>query len=486
MSSLEELRAERVKKLNMLKEKGVNPYPIASHRDTTCAQAQNDFDTLQGKGEITLAGRVMALRGQGKLLFADIFDGTAHFQIVCKSDSLEDFDTLAETLDRGDICTFTGTLFVTQRGEKSVEAQSWRMLAKALLPLPDKWHGLKDTEERFRKRYLDTLSSEEVRERFVIRAKIISALRRILDEAEYMEVETPVLQAVAGGALAEPFVTHHNALDIDMYLRVAPELYLKQLLVGGFPKVYELGRIFRNEGIDVTHNPEFTMLEYYEAFADADSQRAFAEKLVREVFTAALGEPVLKVNGEEVSLAESFAVMTFAEVFEKYADMNNPFGMDRDALANEAKKHGVDVKESDAPDKILDNIYKKVCRPHMIAPTFIIEYPKAFSPFAKEQEEGNGMIDRFQLIVGGFEIANGFSELNDPEEQRARFAEQEKKREGGEREISPNDEAYIEAMEYGMPPAGGVGIGVDRLVMLAAGTRNIREAILFPTLRPRE
>ncbi|MBC8464865.1 MAG: lysine--tRNA ligase [Parcubacteria group bacterium] len=485
MSSLEELRAERVKKLNILKEKGVNAYPVSSGRNTTCAQARDDFDALSDERVVTLAGRVMALRGQGKLLFLDIFDGTANFQIVCKSDTLEDFDTLAETLDRGDICAFSGTLFETQRGEKSVEAKSWRMLAKALLPLPDKWHGLKDTEERFRKRYLDTLSSEEVRERFFVRAKIITALRNILNKAEYMEVETPVLQAVAGGALAEPFVTHHNALDIDMYLRIAPELYLKQLLVGGFPKVYELGRIFRNEGIDVTHNPEFTMLEYYEAFADATSQRAFTELLVREVFTAALGEPKIMVDEQEVSLAESFAVMTFEEVFEKYVGIEKPFDMDRDALVEEAKKHGVEVKASDAPDKILDTVYKKY-RSNIVVPTFIIDYPKAFSPFAKEKEGSDTLIDRFQLVIGGFEVANAFSELNDPEEQHTRFAEQEKKREGGEREISPNDEAYIEAMEYGMPPAGGVGIGVDRLVMLANDTRNIREAILFPTLRPRE
>jgi lysyl-tRNA synthetase class 2 len=485
MSSIEELRAERVKKLNILKEKGVNAYPVSSGRNTTCAEARDSFDALEGKGEVTLAGRVMALRGQGKLLFADIFDGTGNFQIVCKSDSLEDFDTLAETLDRGDICAFTGTLFITQRGEKSVEAKSWRMLAKALLPLPDKWHGLKDTEERFRKRYLDTLSSEEVRERFIVRAKIITSLRRKLDEAGYMEVETPVLQSVAGGALAEPFMTHHNALDIDMYLRIAPELYLKQLLVGGFPKVYELGRIFRNEGIDVTHNPEFTMLEYYEAFADAESQRKFTEELVREVFTAALGEPKIMVGEEEVLLADPFAVMTFEEVFEKYVGIQKPFAMDRDALVEEAKKHGVEIKASDAPDKILDTVYKKY-RSNIIVPTFIIDYPKAFSPFAKEKEGSDTLIDRFQLVIGGFEVANAFSELNNPEEQRARFAEQEKKRAGGEREISPNDEVYIEAMEYGMPPAGGVGIGVDRLVMLANNTRNIREAILFPTLRPKE
>jgi lysyl-tRNA synthetase class 2 len=485
MSSIEELRAERVKKLNILKEKGVNAYPVSSGRNTTCAEARDSFDALEGKDEVTLAGRVMALRGQGKLLFADIFDGTGNFQIVCKSDSLEDFDTLAETLDRGDICAFTGTLFITQRGEKSVEAKAWRMLAKALLPLPDKWHGLKDTEERFRKRYLDTLSSGEVRERFVVRAKIITALRRKLDEAGYMEVETPVLQAVAGGALAEPFVTHHNALDIDMYLRIAPELYLKELLVGGFPKVYELGRVFRNEGIDVTHNPEFTMLEYYEAFADAKSQREFTEKLVRDVFTAALGEPKIVVGEEEVSLVDPFTVMTFEEVFEKYVGIEKPFDMDRNALVEEAKKHGVEVKASDAPDKILDTVYKKY-RSNIVAPTFIIDYPKAFSPFAKEKEGSDTLIDRFQLVIGGFEVANAFSELNNSEEQRARFAEQEKKREGGEREISPNDEAYIEAMEYGMPPAGGVGIGVDRLVMLANNTRNIREAILFPTLRPRE
>jgi len=489
MSSLEELRAERLKKLEILKTKGYNPFPVHTDRTCDCATAVNDFDVLTGDGRtVTLAGRVMALRGQGKLMFADIDDGSGHIQVLVKHDNMQtdDFTLFAETVDIGDMIACTGILALSQRGEKSIEAVSWKMLAKSLRPLPDKWHGLKDTEERFRKRYLDTLSSSEVKKRFETRARLVSALRRFLDDTGYMEVETPMLQSLAGGALAQPFITHHNALDTDMYLRIAPELYLKQLLIGGYPKVYEIGRNFRNEGIDVTHNPEFTMLEFYEAYADATSQMAYVEQLIRTVMVSVMGTSDIVHEEETISLAEPFAAVSFKELFAEYADMDDPFGMPEDALLAKAYEFGVVVKKGEGREKILDGIYKKRCRPHLSAPTFLVEYPKAFSPFAKEEEDNPSMIDRFQLVIGGLEIVNAFSELNDPLEQRARFEEQEVKRTGGDEDISPKDEEFLEAMEYGMPPAGGVGVGIDRLVMLATGTRNIREAILFPTLRPRE
>ncbi len=489
MASLEELRAERLKKLDILKEHGVHPYPIASSRTMSCADAVHDFDALSSKEiSVVLGGRITALRGQGKLMFVDIDDGTAKVQALFKGDVINEdaFSLFVNTADIGDIVEVSGVLALSQRGEKSIEVTDWRMLAKSLRPLPDKWHGLKDTEERFRRRYLDLIASPEVKERFRTRARIITAFRSVLDGAGYVEVETPMLQSLAGGALAQPFTTHHNALDADMYLRIAPELYLKQLLIGGYTKVYELGRNFRNEGIDVTHNPEFTMLEFYEAYATANSQMAFVEGLVRDVVTTVLGEPTIKEGEETISLAEPFAIVPFKALFAQYADMDNPFDMPIAELITCAQGYGVTIQKGEGREKILDGIYKKVCRPHLVTPTFIVDYPKAFSPFAKEKEDDPSLIDRFQLVIGGLEIVNAFSELNDPIEQRARFEEQEKKRTGGDEDISPKDDEFLEAMEYGMPPAGGVGIGIDRIVMLLTDTRNIREAILFPTLRPRE
>ncbi|NTV44769.1 MAG: lysine--tRNA ligase [Candidatus Yonathbacteria bacterium] len=489
MASIEELRAERVKKLELLKEKGMSPYPITSHRTHSCADALSNFDALVSEaGTVVLDGRILALRGQGKLMFADITDGTGNIQALMKSDKIDAdlFALFADTVDIGDVIEVSGTPILSQRGEKSIEVVSWRMLAKSLRPLPDKWHGLKDTEERFRRRYLDLIASPEVKERFAMRAKAISAIRRVLDDAGYMEVETPMLQSLAGGALAQPFKTHHNSLDTDMYLRIAPELYLKELLIGGYPKVYEIGRNFRNEGIDVTHNPEFTMLEFYEAFGSAKSQIAFTEKLIRETVTSVLGKPEITHDGNPVSLAEPFAVIPFKDLFVKYADMSDPFGMPMEDLLAKAASAGVTVKKGEGREKILDGIYKKLCRPHLSVPTFIIDYPKAFSPFAKEQDEHPELIDRFQLVIAGLEIVNAFSELNDPLEQRRRFEEQEKKKSGGDEDISPKDDEFLEAMEYGMPPAGGVGIGIDRIVMLLTDMHNIREVILFPTLRTKE
>lgn len=488
MASLEEIRNERLKKLNTLKERGLNPYPVATHATSSVNEALEEFSKLAKKNKtLILAGRLKAIRGQGAIVFFDLNDGTGSMQgLIKKGDIPDDLHALfGETADIGDVIEIKGKPFLTKRKEKTLLVSDWKMLAKSLRPLPDKWHGLQDVEERFRKRYLDTLMSPEVKDRFVVRSKIITELRRILDEEGYLEVETPVLQPLAGGANAEPFKTHHNSLDIDLYLRIAPELYLKELLVGGFPKVYELGRNFRNEGIDVTHNPEFTMLEFYESYSDAAKQRAFVEKLFKAVVKTIKKKTSFTYDGTAIDLSKKFNVISYYDLLKRYALILEPERASREELRIKATQFGVKVEDHDSPEKIMDNIYKKLCRPKLVQPTFIIDYPKAFSPFAKESATNSALIDRFQLVVGGLEIVNAFSELNDPIDQRERYLEQDRKRRGGEADVSPSDENYLEAMEYGMPPAGGVGIGVDRLVMLLTDVKNIREVILFPTLRPK-
>ena len=489
MASLEEIKDERIKKLNALKRAGIDPYPVSTTIGFSLEEAVSGFNAIvKKKKAIVLGGRIKAIRGQGAIIFFDIFDGAGFIQGLIKKGELDDkLHTLfGETVDIGDFIEIKGKLFVTKRKEKTLLVSDWKILAKSLRPLPDKWHGLQDVEERFRRRYLDTLMSPEVKERFVVRSKIITALRNALNESGYLEVETPILQPLAGGALAEPFKTHHNALDIDLYLRIAPELYLKELLVGGFPKVYEIGRNFRNEGIDVTHNPEFTMLEFYESFSDAAKQRAFVEKTIKQVVKSITKKSSLAYDGATIDFSKKWSVISYFDLLKRYALILNPESISREELRIKANQFGVHVDDKDSTEKIMDNIYKKLCRPKLIQPTFITDYPKAFSPFAKQSAEDPTLIDRFQLVVGGLEIVNAFSELNDPIEQRERYMEQDKKRRGGEADVSPSDESYLEAMEYGMPPAGGVGLGVDRLVMLLTDTKNIREVILFPTLRPKQ
>lgn len=489
MASLEEIRAERLKKLALLKEKGMSPYPIATKRSLSIVDALASFAKIASANKkITLAGRVMAVRGQGALVFFNIRDGEGMIQGLLKRGELpEDLLMLfQDAIDIGDFIECTGTLFVTNREEKTLLVKDWKILTKSLRPLPDKWHGLQDVEERFRKRYLDTMMSPEVRERFVVRSRIITEVRSFLNKADYIEVETPLLQALAGGALAQPFKTHHNALDIDLNLRIAPELYLKKLLVGGFPRVYELGRNFRNEGIDMTHNPEFTMLEFYAAYETAATQMAFVEKLMKTVVKSVFKKTTINTGEDTIDIAKKFAVVPFFDLFKRYASIENPKTMSRDEWALSAQRFGVQVDPHDATEKIMDNIYKKTCRPKIIQPTFIIDYPAAFSPFAKRQEKDPTLIDRFQLVIDGLELVNAFSELNDPLDQRARYEEQDKKKKGGEGDVSPSDEDYLEAIEYGLSPAGGVGIGIDRMVMLFTNTRNIREVVLFPTMRPKD
>lgn len=487
-TQLDDIRAERIKKLEILKGRGMNPYPILTRRSKTIAEAARDFAKLsKSKEGITLVGRVMSIRGQGAIVFSHLNDGTGAFQAMLQKDEMseKEFALWGETVDVGDFIEAKGALFITKRGEKTLQVKSWRMLAKSLRPLPDKWHGLQDVEERFRRRYLDTLMSPEVKRRFTVRSKIVSEIRKFFDDARYIEVETPILQSLAGGASAKPFKTHHNALGIDLHLRIAPELYLKELLVGGFPKVYELGRLFRNEGIDVTHNPEFTTVEYYEAYADAEKYMAFSEKLLQTVIKKIFKKTIIEYDGEKIDFSKKFSRVPFLALFGKYAGMKNIESLRLDELVKEAKRLEVSVASGDTSAKILDSIYKKHCRPKIVQPTFLTDYPAAFSPLAKRREDKPEMIDRFQLVVGGIELVNGFSELNDPLDQRERFAEQERNRRGGDEEAHPKDEEYLEAIEYGLPPAAGSAISIDRLTMLLTNQKNIREVILFPTLRPR-
>ncbi len=486
--SLEDIRNERVRKLEILKQKGIEPYPASVKQDFAIAEVINDFSKLSRKKKsFFIAGRVMATREHGGSIFFDINDGSGQMQAYIKRDDVgeEQFSLFKDAVDIGDFLELKGPFFLTKKKEKTIKISQWRMISKSLRPLPEKWHGLQDVEERFRKRYLDLLMNGDVKEKFFLRAKIISEIRNFLDKEGFVEAETPILQPIAGGALAEPFKTHHNALGTDLYLRIAPELYLKELLIGGITKVYEMGRSFRNEGIDATHNPEFTSIEIYEAYKDADYLKKFIKDLIKAIVRKSKNKTEIQYNGHKISFAKDFEITTYYDSLKKYALVIDAQNASKDDLALKAKQFGIKVEDFETKEKIMDNIFKKLCRPKMIQPTFVIDYPVGTSPLAKKKKENNKLIDRLQLIIGGLEIVNGFSELNDPLEQRERFKEQDRAKEEGEREVSPSDENYVEAMEYAMPPAAGFGIGIDRLVMLLTDTQNIREVILFPTLRPK-
>ncbi len=451
MSSLEEVRSTRLNKLNLLIERGINPYPASTERTHSNKEAAERFEELKKSEKIVLVGRIMSLRAQGKIIFFDFDDGTVRFQALLKKGDPfpeDQFELFEKAFDIGDFIEVKGTLFLTKQNEKTILAESVKMLSKALLPLPEKWHGLSDVEERFRKRYLDLLSNPDVKKRFEVRSKIVTEIRKILDEANYLEVETPALQPLYGGASAEPFTTHHNVLHLDLYLRISDELYLKRLLAAGLPKVYEIARDFRNEGIDTTHNPEFTMLEFYEAYSDATKQREFVENMMRRLALLVSPDGVITFGNEKIDFNQSFKVMKYSA-------------------------------ESDEE-------FKKTVRPSLIQPTFLIDYPVGMLPLTKRKEDEPSLVDAFQLYAGGLELVKAFSELNDPIDQRARFESQEKSKESGDKETQPLDEDFLEAMEYGIPPAGGVGIGIDRLVMLFTDVKNIKEVILFPTLKPKQ
>lgn len=488
MSSLEEIRNERIKKLNILKEKGIDPFPVSVNRDFLISEALDNFLKLSKKKKASyIIGRIMAIRAHGGSIFFDIYDGSGKIQVYLKKDEIEDekFNLFQDIADIGDFVEIRGLFFLTKKKEKSIKIKDWKIIAKSLRPLPEKWHGLQDIEERFRNRHLDVLMNEEVRKRFFVRSKIITEIRNYLDKNGYIEIETPILQHLAGGANAMPFMTHHNALDIDLYLRIAPEIYLKKMLIGGFEKIYEIGRNFRNEGIDVTHNPEFTMLEFYEAYSDAKKQKVFVEKFIKNIVKNILKKNSIKFNGVNIDIAKKFSSVSYFDLIKRHTLIIDIERINRDDVAIKAKQFGIKVEDYESKEKIIDNIFKKIVRPKLIQPTFVTDYPLNYLPLAKKKDGNKEIADSFQLYIGGLEIVKAFSELNDPIDQQERFKQQDKEREAGDKEAQSSDKDFVEAIEYGMPPAGGVGIGIDRLVMLLTDTQNIKEAIIFPTLRPK-
>ena len=432
---------------------------------------------------VTVAGRLMLRRVQGKLAFGTLDDGSGRIQLFAPSKVTQDFEDFCN-LNLGDWIGINGAVMTTKRGELSVRVESWSLLAEARRPFPDKWHGITDTDTRYRQRYVDLWVTEEARKAFQTRSRMISLTRSFLENLGAMEVETPIFHPIPGGANARPFVTHHNALDLDLYLRVAPELYLKRLTVAGFDKVFEIGRVFRNEGLSTRHNPEFTMLEFYQAYADYEDIMALVEELVEYLAIQLTGSTILEIEGRAIDVAKPWRRATMIELVQESigvsVDLDTPLKQLRDI----ADKHEVAYKDDYGPGKLILEIYEKTTESSLWDPVYVTDYPVEVSPLAREHRTIEGMTERFEAIVAGKELCNGFSELIDPDQQRLRFEEQASQNELGDDEAMVEDEDYIRALEYGMPPTGGVGIGIDRLAMLITGVSSIRDVVLFPTLRP--
>ena len=477
----DELLATRRRKLESLRAAGVEPFPhefdgvepIAAVRAAHSGLSAGDETDVHHR----VAGRLAARRGQGKMAFLDLVDRSGRIQLQARVDELgpEGMERLLG-LDLGDLLGVDGVAFMSRRGELTLRVVGFTLLAKSLRPPPEKHHGLTDVETRFRRRELDLIANEEARDLFIVRARVISAVRRYLDGEGFVEVETPVLQPLYGGALARPFTTHHNALDREFYLRIATELYLKRLIVGGLERVYEIGKDFRNEGVDSTHNPEFTMLEFYEAYADYEDIAARCERLVAYAASEAgyAGEIDLSPPWRREKLVEAIRDRTGIDILEHH---------DRDSLAGAMAARGLAVPGDDTWPQLVDELLSKHVEPTLIEPTFLMDYPVELSPFAKRSRSDPRLVERFEAYIGGIEIANAFTELNDPDEQRRRFEEQRALAGAGDEEAQPYDEAFLEALEQGMPPTGGIGIGIDRLVMVITGKRSIREVVLFPAMR---
>jgi lysyl-tRNA synthetase class 2 len=482
MSQREHLQEDRLQKLAAWRGRGVLPYPYAFQRTHTTPEVREREKEL-GTQTVALAGRLMTLRGHGKTSFGHLQDQGGRLQVYARQDELGDDRYSAwSLLEVGDLVGVRGEVFRTRTDELTLKVRDFELLAKALRPLPDKWHGLADKEVRYRQRYVDLLVNPQVRDVFVKRSKILAALRARLQERGFLEVETPVLQPLYGGASARPFVTHHHALDMDLYLRIAPELYLKRLIVGGFEGVFEVARNFRNEGMDRSHNPEFTMLELYVAYWDYEDMMRWTEELLRGV-AADVGATRLTFGEHDIDLGAPFARVRFMEALEGAAGV--PLhGAGTEALRVVARRHHVDFAAGDSSSRLLDALFSALVEPHLVQPTFVVDYPKELSPLAKDHRDEPGLVERFELFVAGMELANAFSELNDPLEQRRRFEAQLELRAGGDLEAQPLDEDYLRALEYGMPPAGGLGLGIDRLVMVLTDSASIRDVLLFPALRP--
>ncbi|MBV9212943.1 MAG: lysine--tRNA ligase [Actinobacteria bacterium] len=473
---------DRRAKLERLRSDGVEPFPHSFPGATAVAEVHAAHGDLEAGQETDrsyrVAGRIAARRGHGRAAFIDLVDRSGRLQLHARADVLgeESFDRLV-SLDLGDLIGVEGTAFKSRRGELSLQLTAWTLLAKSLRAPPEKFHGLEDVETRYRHRELDLIANDDVRELFIMRSRVISAIRRFLDERGFLEVETPVLQPLYGGALSRPFTTHHNALDRDLYLRIATELYLKRLVVGGLERVYELGKDFRNEGISHKHNPEFTMLEWYEAYADYEDGARLLEALVSHVAAeAGYSEPErFAPPWRRVTLREAIEAETGIDILAARGDAS--------ALAAAAHDRGIELDRGETWPKMVDSLLSKHIEPTLEQPTFVLDYPVELSPFAKEHRSAPGLVERWECFASGIEIANAFSELNDPDEQRARFEEQRRQTAAGDDETQPYDEDFVRALEHGMPPTSGVGLGIDRLVMVLTGRTSIREVVLFPAMR---
>uniref|UniRef100_A0A832I366 Lysine--tRNA ligase n=1 Tax=Eiseniibacteriota bacterium TaxID=2212470 RepID=A0A832I366_UNCEI len=485
--SLEQLREQRRAKIAQWRALGVEPFAWRYDVTHTAAQclARGDAVTETPGERVRVAGRLVARRGHGKAGFGHLLDASGRLQVYFRQDQLGAAFARFELLDVGDWVGVEGPLFRTRTGEITVRADGLELLAKSLRPLPEKWHGLRDPETRFRQRYADLFMNLEVRETFRRRARIVSSIRAFLDARGYLEVETPVLQPLYGGAFARPFVTRHHALDMELYLRISNELYLKRLIVGGLERVYEFARDFRNEGMDRSHNPEFTMLEYYQAFADVHDMMALTEALFTHAVTAACGGTTVTYQGEALDFAAPWPRVSMLDaVSEKVGERVHD--LDPERLGRLVARHGLHPRPGSGPGGMLDELFSALVQPGLRRPCFLVDFPVETSPLARVSRANPAVVERFEVFAAGMEIANAFSEQNDPDAQRAAFEAQMARRAGGDEEAQVLDEDYLRALEYGMPPTGGVGIGIDRLVMLLTDARSIRDVILFPQLRPEE
>lgn len=483
---LTEVVAVRHKKLDELRASGKDPFEITKFNvDAKAADIINDYAEYEGK-TVTIAGRMISRRIMGKASFAHLLDCGTTIQFYCKRDEMgEEEYAEFKKWDLGDILGIEGEVFTTHTGEVSVKVHKATLLSKSLLPLPEKYHGLKDTDLRYRQRYVDLIANPEVMDTFKKRSKIISCIRRFLDEKGFIEVETPILNSIPSGASARPFITHHNTLDIDMYLRIAPELYLKRLIVGGFDKVYEIGRLFRNEGMDVKHNPEFTTIELYQAYADYNDMMDITEDMYKYCAKEVLGTTTVNFQGTTLELGGKWPRLTMVEAVRKYTGIDFD-AMEMPEILEKAAAIGVELDKDISWGKALYEVFDQKIEEHLIQPTFIIDYPVEVSPLAKRKPSDKRLTERFEFFMIACEMGNAFSELNDPIDQRGRFEQQAKERANGDDEAQMTDDDFVTALEYGLPPTGGLGIGIDRMVMLLTDNYSIRDVLLFPTMKPKK
>ncbi|MEA2085486.1 MAG: lysine--tRNA ligase [Chloroflexota bacterium] len=488
-SRLERIAEQRQEKLDRIRARGINPYPHRYHRSHTTRQAIALLEEHEAAPEadavsITVAGRIVAHRSMGPISFMDLRDGSGKIQLMIDKQFLgETYRELLKDLDIGDIIGAGGVLFRTRSGEPTVKAENITLLSKSLKPLPEKWHGLGNVDTRYRQRYLDLIANTEVREVFQVRSRIITAIREFLNQRGFLEVETPVLQPLAGGAAARPFVTHHHSLDRDLYLRIALELHLKRLIVGGFDRVYELGRTFRNEGISTRHNPEFTMLECYQTYADYNDVMDTVEELVSTITSKISGKDEVLFGDNTINFKPPWQRLDLRQAIIKYSGIDFDHYPDTDSLRTEMSRLNMEVDPQKDRGRLIDELISTFVEPNLIQPTFLLDYPIEMSPLAKTKPDNGSVVERFEAFAGGMEIANAFTELNDPIEQRRRFLRQQEKHKTGDEVVETIDEDFLLAMEYGMPPTGGLGVGIDRLVMLLTGQPSIREVIFFPQLK---